>query len=70
MAHADHHDAHHGAENLHHHAPADPKKVLPGVILVLALFWGLSYAGHYLFIKSPAHSSAGAAHGAPDAGHH
>lgn len=82
MAHTAHHDDHAHEKNSHHHAPADPKKVLPGVIFVLALFWGLTYAGHYMFIQSAKGGhDAPVAHGVPaethgvepakdDAGHH
>ena len=82
MAHTAHHDDHAHEKNSHHHAPADPKKVLPGVIFVLALFWGLTYAGHYMFIQSAkgghdapvAHGAPAETHGAEpakdDAGHH
>ncbi|AGH98516.1 hypothetical protein [Micavibrio aeruginosavorus] len=81
MAHTAHHDDHAHEKNSHHHAPADPRKVLPGVIFVLALFWVLTYAGHYMFIQSAegghgapaAHAPAdthGADPAADDAGHH
>ena len=74
MAHTAHHDDHAHEKNSHHHAPhgslADPKKVLPGVIFVLALFWGLTYAGHYVFIQSvEGDHGASAAHGEPAAAH-
>ena len=76
MAHTAHHDGHHhdkkSEKNSHHHAAPEPKAVLPGVILVLALFWCMTYAGHYVFIKSMkgGHAATNETHGQPDAGHH